>query len=87
MSEEWSAQDYAVVAAATAAGLAVGGYAAYFVYGRWLYDPQVSGERVLEANAPNLLAVWRYYQWWGECDKKAFRKGLMIGEEGLCLRD
>jgi hypothetical protein len=31
---------------------------------------------VLASNAPELLEVWRYYQWKGACDRKTFKKVL-----------
>ena len=31
---------------------------------------------VLAANAPQLLSVWRYYQWKGSCDKRTFKRVL-----------
>lgn len=64
---------YAGVAAA--AGLALGGLG-YYVYGRWVYNPPVPGELLLETTAPGLLREFRYHQWWGCCDKKAFRRVL-----------
>jgi hypothetical protein len=69
----------AVGAGAVLAG-AVTAYAGYYIYGRWIFNPQVNGELVLQANAPELLAVWRYHQWWGACDKAAFRRVLEVRE-------
>ena len=31
---------------------------------------------MLAANAPQLLSVWRYYQWKGSCDKRTFKRVL-----------
>jgi hypothetical protein len=74
MSEDWDSKRVTVVAG-VAAGVAVAAGIGYWVYGRFIHNPVVNGERVLEANAPGLLSVWRYHQWFGKCDKQAFRKG------------
>ncbi len=68
----------ALYVAGGALATAAAAYAGYYVYGRWIYDPEVNGERVLKSNAPELLAVWRYHQWFGACDERTFRNVLQV---------
>ena len=46
----------------------------------------MNGEAVLKTNAPELLAVWRYYQWFGSCDKTSFRRVLEEPLQGFVTR-